>query len=222
MHNYNVEIIKKDVKHLTLKVKPTGEVILTAPVETSKEYIEHILKKRHKWITNKLTFYKQYQKPSKELVSGENFEYLGKNYRLKIYEANKELVKLQRGYFEIFVKNKKDFRKKEQLINDWYYDKALMHFFNILLKWNNITKKDISDIRIRQMKTRWGSCNTEKRFINLNLELIKKTKSCIEYVIFHELVHLIYPNHSKEFYKYLTLYMPDWEKRKEKLEANSL
>ncbi len=68
------------------------------------------------------------------------------------------------------------------------------------------------------MKTRWGSCNTQKGFINLNLELIKKTKICIEYVIFHELVHLIYPNHSKEFYKYLTLYMPDWEERKEKLE----
>lgn len=218
MHNYIVQIVRKNVKDITVKVKPTGEVILTAPVETSKEYINKVIHKRTKWINEKLAFYKRYEKKPKELVSGENFEYLGRNYRLKIYESKKEFTKLQRGYFEIYVKNKSDYRKKEQLIYEWYYEKALHHFFNILLKWNNITKKDINDVRIRQMKTRWGSCNTHKGFINLNLELIKKPKICIEYVIFHELVHLIYPNHSKEFYKYLTLYMPDWEERKRRLE----
>ena len=218
MLDFNIQIIKKDVKHLTLKVTPIGEVILTAPMDTSNEYINTIIKKRSKWINEKLTFYKHYEKTPKELVSGENFEYLGRNYRLKIFESKKELAKLQRAYFEIYVKNKTDYRRKEQLINDWYYEKALVHFFNIFLKFNEITKKDIEDIKIRQMKIRWGSCNTEKSFINLNLELIKKPKICIEYVIFHELVHLIHPNHSKEFYRYLTLYMPDWEKRKEKLE----
>lgn len=218
MLDFNIQIIKKDVKHLTLKVTPIGKVILTAPMDTSNEYINTIIKKRSKWINEKLTFYKHYEKTPKELVSGEKFEYLGRNYRLKIFESKKELAKLQRAYFEIYVKNKTDYRRKEQLINDWYYEKALVHFFNIFLKFNEITKKDIKDIKIRQMKTRWGSCNIEKSFINLNLELIKKPKICIEYVIFHELVHLIHPNHSKEFYKYLTLYMPDWEKRKKELE----
>lgn len=218
MDKLNVHIVKKDVKTLTVKVKPTGEIILTAPVGTSDEYIQKVIKKRTKWIESKLIFFKQTRKPIKELVSGENFEYLGRNYRLKIYQSKKEYAKLQRGYFEVYVKNKDDFRRKEKLIYDWYYDKALFHFYNILLEFNKITKQDIKDLRIRQMKTRWGSCNAHKKFINLNLELIKKSKKCIEYVVFHELTHLIHPNHSQEFYNYLTLYMPDWKQRKEFLE----
>lgn len=112
MHNFIVQIVKKDVKHLTLKVKPTGEVILTAPVGTSKEHINYIVNKRTKWINEKLSFYKKYEKKPKELVSGENFEYLGRNYRLKIIESKNEFTKLQRGYFEIYVKYKNDYRKK--------------------------------------------------------------------------------------------------------------
>lgn len=218
MLDYRIDIIKKDVKIVTVKVKPTGEVILTAPVETSDEYIQKVLQKRKKWIEKKLEYFKKYESKPKELVSGENFEYLGRNYRLKIYEAKNEATKLQRGYFELHVKDKNDYRKKEQLIKEWYYEKALYHYFNIVVEFNRITKKDIKDIRIRQMKTRWGSCNSFKGFINLNLELIKKPKPCVEYVIFHELVHLIHPNHSKEFYQYMTLYMPDWQKRKGRLE----
>lgn len=215
---HNIQIFKKDVKDLTVKVTPIGEVILTAPIGTSNEYIEKVIKKRTSWINKKLHFFKKHEKPIRELVSGENFEYLGRNYRLKIYESKKEYTKLQRGYFEIFVKNKDDYKRKEQLIYDWYYEKALFHFFNILQKFNQITKQDIKSIKVRKMKTRWGSCNSFKRFINLNLELIKKPRKCVEYVLFHELVHLIHPNHSKEFYNYLTIYMPDWEQRKRKLE----
>lgn len=218
MDNFNIHIIKKEVKNLTVKVKPTGEVILTAPVGTSDEYIQKVIKKRTKWIESKLSFFKQTRKPIKELVSGENFEYLGRNYRLKIHQSKKEYAKLQRGYFELYVKNKNDFKRKEKLIYDWYYEKALLHFYNILLEFNKITKQDINNFRIRQMRTRWGSCNAHKKFINLNLELIKKSKKSIEYVIFHELTHLIHPNHSPEFYNYLTLYMPDWRLRKEILE----
>ncbi len=95
-------------------------------------------------------------------------------------------------------------------------------FFSILQEWNKIVKRDIKDIKIRQMKTRWGSCNPYKSYINLNIELIKKPKICIEYVIFHELTHLIYPDHSSKFYEYLSLYMSDWEKRKEILGQSNL
>ena len=69
------------------------------------------------------------------------------------------------------------------------------------------------------MKTRWGSCNPTKGYINLNSELIKKSKECIEYVIFHELTHLIHIDHNKQFYNFLSVYMPNWKKRKEKLES---
>jgi predicted metal-dependent hydrolase len=217
----NIQITKKDVKNITLKVKPSGEVILTVPKITSDEHIEFIVKKRTKWIEKKKEFFASFETTEKEYVSGEDFKYLGRSYRLKVIESKKEAIKLQRGYLEIYVKNKNDLKRKQKLVYEWYYEKALLHSFNILQEFNQIVKQEIKDIKIRQMKTRWGSCNPYKSYINLNIELIKKPKICIEYVVFHELVHLIYLNHSKQFYDYLTTYMNDWEKRKAILEKSN-
>ncbi len=213
-----VKIVRKDVKNITLKVRPNGEAILTAPKTASDEHIKFIIKKRAKWIAQKRAFFASFKTLKKEYVSGEDFKYLGRSYRLKVVQSKEERVKLQRGYLELFVKDKSDIKRKENLIYEWYHEKATLYFFNILQEFNKIVKQDIKSVKIRQMKTRWGSCNPYKSYINLNIELIKKPKACIEYVVFHELAHLLYPNHSKKFYDYLTLYMPDWQKRKEILE----
>lgn len=214
----DVKIVQKDVKNITLKVRPNGEAILTTPKAASDEHIKFIIEKRAKWIAKKRTFFASFKTPQKEYVSGEDFKYLGRSYRLKVVQSKEERVKLQRGYLELFVKDKSDIKRKENLIYEWYYEKATLYFFNILQEFNKIVKQDIKSVKIRQMKTRWGSCNSYKSYINLNIELIKKPKACIEYVVFHELVHLLYPDHSKKFYEHLSLYMPDWQKRKEILE----
>ena len=214
----DVKIVRKDVKNITLKVRPNGEAILTTPKAASDEHIKFIIKKRAKWIAKKREFFASFKTPQKEYVSGEDFRYLGRSYRLKVVQSKEERVKLQRGYLELFVKDKSDLKRKENLIDEWYYEKAMLYFFNILQEFNKIVKQDIKSVKIRQMKTRWGSCNPYKSYINLNIELIKKPRACIEYVVFHELVHLLHPDHSKKFYDYLTLYMPDWQKRKEILE----
>ena len=214
----DVKIVRKDVKNITLKVRPNGEAILTTPKAASDEHIKFIIKKRAKWIAKKREFFASFKTPQKEYVSGEDFRYLGRSYRLKVVQSKEERVKLQRGYLELFVKDKSDIKRKENLIYEWYYEKATLYFFNILQEFNKIVKQDIKSVKIRQMKTRWGSCNPYKSYINLNIELIKKPRACIEYVVFHELVHLLHPDHSKKFYDYLTLYMPDWQKRKEILE----
>ena len=214
----DVKSIKKDVKNITLKVRPNGEAILTAPNSASDEHIKFIMQKRVQWIAQKRAFFASFKMPQKEYVSGEDFRYLGRSYRLKVVQSKEERVKLQRDYLELFVKDKSDLKRRENLIYEWCHEKAMIYFFNILQKFNKIVKQDIKSVKIRQMKTRWGSCNPYKSYINLNIELIKKPKSCIEYVVFHELVHLLYPDHSKKFYDYLTLYMPDWQKRKEILE----
>lgn len=213
-----VKIIKKEVKNITLKVRPNGEAILTAPKTASDEHIKFIIKKRAKWITQKRAFFSSFKVSKKEYVSGEDFRYLGRSYRLKVVQSKEERVRLQRGYLELFVKDKSDIKRKENLVYEWYYEKAMLYFFNILQEFNKIVKQDIKSVKIRQMEIRWGSCNPYKSYINLNIELIKKPKACIEYVVFHELVHLLHPDHSKKFYDYLTLYMPDWQKRKEILE----
>jgi len=215
----SIKIIKKDVKNITLRVKPTLEVILTAPLLTTDEHIEYILKKREDWINKKLEFFKENYKPqTKEFVSGESFAYLGKNYRLKVIQSDNECVKLQRGYIQIFIKDKSNLEKKKRLLDDWYHSKAESYFQKVIEKYSPIVNVDIQNVRVRAMKTRWGSCNSLKGYINLNSELIKKPSDAIEYVVFHELSHLIHPNHSREFWNYLSTYMPDWKRRKERLE----
>lgn len=217
----SVKIIKKDIENFSIKVKPSGEVIINAPKDASDEHIEFVLKKREKWIINKQEFFAKFKSREKELVSGEEMKYLGRSYRLKVNESKEEFVRLNRGTLELFVRDKNNFKKKQKLLDEWYKDKALICFFNIINEFNKMVKRDIKNVRIRKMKTRWGSCNAAKSYINLNLELIKKPKKCVEYVIFHELAHLVHPDHSKKFYEYLSVYMSDWQERKRMLE-NSL
>ena len=217
----DVRIVKKDVKHINLKVKPSGEVILTTPMESNERDIAYVLKKRAAWIDKKIAFFDAHRDVSeKEYVSGENFRYLGRNYRLKVIVSMEEGVKLQRGYLQVFVKNTGNLEKKQRLIKAWYTEKAQIHFMKAIKKYKPIVKQEIETVRIREMKTRWGSCNPSKGYINLNLKLIEKPTECIEYVVFHELAHLVHADHSAKFYNYLSLFMRDWEKRKERLEIS--
>lgn len=215
----NITIIRKDVKHINLKVKPSGEVILTAPTHSDERDIAYVLKKRAAWIDEKIAFFEAHRDSvKKEYVSGENVRYLGRNYRLKIIESQEEGVKLQRGYVQVFVKRRDNLERKKKLLKQWYIQKAKHHFYKAIEKYQPLVQKEIDRICIREMKTRWGSCNPSKGYINLNLKLIEKPTECIEYVVFHELAHLVHADHSHRFYAYLDLYMPDWRRRKARLE----
>ncbi len=213
----NIKIIRKNIKNIILKVKSDGSISLTAPRGISSEYIKDLLIKKSDWIKEKQLLFKNSKEISlNKYYDGELFSYLGNRYKLKTIKSDIEKVTINSEYLEIYIKDE-DHSRKEILIKKWYRKRAELIFFNILQELNRIVKKDVNRIKIRDMKTRWGSCNHNKSYINLNLELIKKPKECIEYVVLHELTHLIHPNHSKEFYNYLTLHMPDWKIRKELL-----
>lgn len=216
-----IEIHKKKVKNVTLKVKRDGTIHLTVPEAATDDYIERVIDNKQDWIESQLKhFNENYEKPKeKEMVSGESFRYLGKSYRLKIVQSNKEYVRLYRGYIEIHVKNKNNTSKKQELLKKWYQEKAKKKFSELVHEYEQIVKEEVNNIRVITMQTRWGSCNVESGNINLNLELIKKPRYCIEYVILHELAHLKYPNHSKQFWDYMSVHMPNWEWRKNKLES---
>ncbi|BBB22897.1 conserved hypothetical protein [Abyssogena phaseoliformis symbiont OG214] len=214
-------IIRKDIKNINLRVKPNFDVVLSAPLKTTDEHIEHVLDKRNDWIESKLAFFRSKNiAVSQEYVSGEDCKFLGRHYRLKVTQSHKESVKLKGRYLNLFVKNKDNFIRKETLVRQWYYNKAEKYFQKVLIKYQPVVNKEIKRVRIRKMKTRWGSCNPSKSYINLNSELIKAPIQCVEYVIFHELTHLIYPNHDKNFYTYLTAHMPNWKQVKNRLENN--
>lgn len=215
-----IKINKKKVKNVTLKVKRDGSIHLTVPEAATDDYIERVISNKQEWIESQLKhFNENYEKPKeKEMVSGESFKYLGKNYRLKVIEAKEESVRLYRGYIEIYVKDKNNTVKKQELLKKWYQEKAKKKFAELVHEYEDVVKEEVNSIRVITMKTRWGSCNVESKNINLNLELIKKPRYCIEYVILHELAHLKYPNHSKQFWEYMSVHMPNWEWRKNKLE----
>ncbi|KAF3981586.1 MAG: M48 family metallopeptidase [Methylococcales symbiont of Hymedesmia sp. n. MRB-2018] len=216
-----ITITRKDIKNINLRVKPTGEVMMSVPTKTTDSHIQYVLKKRSDWIKAKLSFYTQMPKKiEKEYVSGENCRFLGRNYRLKVIQSSDESVKLKGGYLYLSLKDTGDFKNKERLLKEWYLQKAKNHINKALAKYQPIVKREVKSVRIRKMQTRWGSCNPAKSYINLNSELIKAPTKCIEYVVLHELAHLIYPNHSKNFYNYLSVHIPNWQKIKNILESN--
>ena len=213
-------IIRKEIKSVNIKVKAIGEVVITVPPNTTQVYIDKVIAKRKKWIKEQLEFFKEnyVEKSQKEYVSGESTRYLGKNYRLKIFFSVEEKVKFYRGYIHLYVNDKSNKSKIKKLLDTWYRQQANKVFKELLNKYQELTRQTINKFIIREMTSRWGSCNIEKKQISLNIKLIEKPKYCIESIILHELTHLKYPYHTKEFFNYLLVYMPDYEWRKEKLE----
>ena len=218
---YGESIIKfklerKDVKNINLNIKANGDVVVSANTEVPLEYIKEFVSKKAYWIDKNLKYYKAYEQgdsEKKELVSGEALKYLGRQYRLKVIESKDEFVKYFRGYIYLYVKDKNDYKRKEELLNNWYDYKCKKIFNNLYNEvYSMISKYNIPNvnINIRKMKTRWGSCIPSKNTIILNKDLIKAPKYCIKYVILHELIHFIYSDHNKEFYDFLYVYSSYW------------
>jgi len=218
-----VRIVKKAVKRIYLKVKPDGEAVLTVPPDVSQREIDHILQKRAAWIARqRKNFAAVPRRTEPEYVSGENIRYLGRNYRLKVIAENDERVSLQRGQLRLFVRDTRATRIKKALVEGWLRAKAERHFTEALARFAPLIGDRPYHLRIRTMKTRWGSCNHQTGNITLNLRLIEKPKICIEYVALHELAHLLHPHHGRAFYDFLSLHMPDWKERKARLERDGL
>lgn len=214
---YDVNIVRKKVKNFNLRVKPNLEVILSVPLYSSETEIRNFISQKEKWIVEKLNYFSQLNlllKP-KEYVSGESLLYLGNAYVLKVIESKKNEVVIEDGCFYLYVSDKLDFKKKEILINKFYTTKSLEIFKEILDDTLKLFKEKNNIIfQVRKMKSIWGSCNKSKRKITLNSNLLMQKKSFIEYVIAHEVAHLRHANHSKTFYCWLNIHMPDWKARK--------
>lgn len=217
MIDYDYNVVYKDVKDVTIKVKPNLEVEIVAPFETSQDYIHKLLQKRDSWIHKNLDIFKNSKQPERKLVSGEDFIYLGRRYRLKVIVDDINKAILKNGYLNLHCKDTQDLELKKSIVESFYKNKAQEHFQEVINKFRDFYSEDII-FRIRKMKTRWGSCNPDKGYINLNQELIKKPKKAIEYVVFHEIAHLKHHNHNSSFYNYLSAYMPDWREIKNKLD----
>lgn len=206
-------------KSLGITVTPELNVLVKAPTDTSLEKVKEKLRKKAPWIIRQQSFFLSFhpKTPARKFKGGETHLYLGRQYRLKIKSAKEETVKLKGKFIE--VTTSKNSRVK-QLVSDWYIENARTKFPIIakpLIDKFKRHKVEPSSIVLRDMPTRWGSC-TPKGKIILNPELIKAPKGCIEYVIVHELCHLIHHDHTQRFMDLQTKEMKDWEKWKTKLE----
>lgn len=206
-------------KSLGITVTPEMEVLVKAPIDTSVEKVKEKIRKKAPWIIKQLSFFLSFQPktPDRKYISGETHLYLGRQYRLHIEIGKQESVKLKGKFIEVTVTEK---ARTETLLHDWYLQHARTKFHTIAEPLIDKFKKynvAPSYIVLRNMPTRWGSC-TPKGKIILNPELIKAPKGCIEYVIIHELCHLVHHDHTQKFLDLQTKEMKDWEKWKMKLE----
>ena len=220
-------------KTLGITVTPDLNILVKAPNDSSIEKIKEKLLKKAAWIIKQQSFFLSFQPktPPRRYVGGETHLYSGRQYLLKIeneklkmkndrLDTKYEKVKLKGKYLVVYTKNKEHVKK---LVESWYLNKAkekLNQIVKPMFEQFAIRHKlsiDNYQLSIKKMPTRWGSC-TPKGKIILNPELIKAPRGCIEYVIIHELCHLVYHDHTRKFIELQTKEMPDWEKWKMKLE----
>ena len=208
-----------DRKSLGITVTPDMDVLVKAPADTSIEKIKEKIRKKAPWIIKQQSFFLSFhpKTPIRKYVSGETHLYLGRQYRLQIVMGDAESVKLKGKFIEVTASEKS---RTKALLQDWYLQHARTKFHSIATPLIDKFKKhkvEPGSIVLRNMPTRWGSC-TPKGKIILNPELIKAPTGCIEYVIIHELCHLIHHDHTQKFIDLQTREMKDWEKWKMKLE----
>lgn len=220
-YSYQYYLSKENRKTISLVVKPDKTIVIKAPIKAKTEEIESFLKRKWSWMRRQITYFDKYNRKTyrKEYVSGESFFYLGRQYKLVVRKRKKESVKFSKGVLELYTKKElRNSSHNRDLLKKWYEKRAKEVFAErykvVLLSFDY---NFVPELETRKMNKRWGSFLSNKK-IYLNPELVKSSKACIDYVITHELCHMVYKKHSKDFYKLLSQKCSDWESRKEKLE----
>jgi predicted metal-dependent hydrolase len=219
------QLTRKQVKNINLRVKPDGQVFVSASQNVPVEFIDNFVKEKQEYIIRALDKYEENRKyvsfAPRQYVSGESFDILGKSLRLKVIQGNQESVTTDGVFIFLTVRNKENQKRKENLMNNWLKEMQTGTFNQISREIYQIFKKydvEYPIVKVRYMTSRWGSCQSKRGVITLNSKLIEAPRNCIEYVVLHEFTHFIHPNHSKKFYDFVAMLMPDWKERKRELE----
>ncbi len=216
-------LTRKNIKNLNLRVKSTGQVVLSAPFGASEKYINSFMISKASFIRNALEKFNSSRNVphgTSSFHDGEIYYFLGNPYTIRLHSSNKSFAKLEDKFFHIYLPDINNIEKKNSLVSA-FLSASSKEFFLTLLK--NIYplfsayQIPFPTLKVRKMRSRWGTCFYTKNSITLNTNLMTKPLPAIEYVIAHELAHFIQPNHSKAFYSILGNVMPDWKERKKLL-----
>lgn len=219
---------RKQVKNLNLRIRKNGKVYVSAGPLVPVQEIDDFVAQKSSYIIRAVNQFKQmqqYQPVPKRYVSGETFYIQGRGLRLTVSKAEKDSLISDGVFLYLKVKDPENYEKKCKLVTRYLdqqckdiFQEELCHLYPLFEKYGVA----MPQLRIRDMDTRWGSCLAKKGVITLNKRLLEVPRNCIEYVVMHELCHLVHPNHSKQYYQFLTMMMPDWRKRKELLEKDAV
>ena len=221
------QLERKAVKNLNLRIRKDGNVFVSAASNIPVSDIDEFVSGKATYILNAIKKFNeiaQFKPEPKQYVSGETFYIQGRSLRLQVLEAKKEAISSDGIYIFLSVKDTDNTDRKHRIVSRFLdkqcrevFEEIMDEVYPIFGKYG--VKKPV--LRIRDMETRWGSCLAQKGIITLNKRLLEAPRNCIEYVIMHEFCHFIHPNHSKSFYAFLTMLMPDWKCRKQLLDQSA-
>lgn len=209
-----VEVVRKPIKNLHLSVHPPeGSVRVSAPLLLDDEAVRLAVVSRLSWIRrHQKAFEEQPRQSQREMVTGESHYFMGRRYRLNVLkQAGPNRVRINgNSELTLHVRAGTDRDKRESVLTEWYRQQLKEVLPDLIAKWQPVIGVEVADWGVKKMKTRWGSCNVRDRRVWLNLELAKKPRHCIEYVLVHEMVHLLERHHNERFKALLDKFIPQW------------
>jgi len=221
-----VSIVRKAIKNLHLGVyPPNGRVRVAAPLAVSDDAVRLAVIGKLGWIKRQQARFKtQPRQSEREMVSGESHYFLGRRYRLRVIERDgaSRVVLRNRSTIELYVRRETSVEHRKSTLQRWYRQQLRALIPPLLEKWESALEIEVADCGIKRMKTKWGACNAEARRIWLNLELAKKPVQCIEYIIVHELAHLIERHHNDRFTSIMDKHLPQWRLNQQELNSAPL
>ncbi|CAA7619552.1 M48 family metallopeptidase [Magnetospirillum sp. SS-4] len=222
-HAIEFIVVRRGRKTLEIAVEPDATVVIAAPLDAAMADIEAKVRKRAAWIRRQQRYFIQYlpRTPERRYVAGETHLYLGRQYRLKVVPHIQAKVALVRGFIVVQTHHPAKTEVTRELVENWYRERAHTKFAERLevnlLRFPEPDHFRPKGLIVRQLQQRWGSMSPAGRLL-LNRRLIEAPIDSIDYVITHELCHMSEPHHGPAFFELLDRVLPDWQKRKERLE----
>lgn len=221
--NIDVEIIRKDIKNMHLAVyPPNGRVRLATPMASDSEVIRLFAISKLAWIKKQIkNFNNQPRETIRTYSSGESHYFQGKRFLLDVIETSGRTKVEVKGnkIIQIALPLNASLEVKANLLKEWYRKELKKQIPELIEKWENVMDVKSDSWGVKQMRTKWGACNIEEKRIWINLELAKKPIICLEYIIVHELVHLLERNHNERFVSLMDEFMPKWRLHREQLNS---
>ena len=221
IRDIKIDVVRKHIKNIHLAVyPPTGRVRIAAPMEVNSDTIRLFAVSKLGWIKQlQRKFESQERIPKRDYKNKESHYFQGRRYLIHIIEkeARPKVIIRNKTYIDLYIRPQAPVEKRHEIMTEWYRAQLKKQIPAIIEKWEKRLDMNGTGWQVKQMKTKWGSCNIEEKRIWINLELAKKPPGCLEYIIVHEMVHLMERHHNEQFLYYMDKFLPTWKQLRSEL-----